>query len=105
MAAMDGPLTATAAARVPPGSTARRDRTTRSYVTCYSLLSAPLALLSPSPPGRSQSASSFVARRRLLAPQSRRRRGPSARGGGNHWFTESNISCYFRFADDFVGCS
>ena len=33
MAAMDVPLTATAAARVPPGSTARRDRITRSYTS------------------------------------------------------------------------
>src|SRR5690348_18417865 len=48
---MDGPLTATAAARVPPGSTARRDRITRSYATGHSLLAAPLALLSRSPPG------------------------------------------------------
>src|SRR5215475_11819525 len=31
MVAMTGPLTATAAAFVPSGSTARRDRTTRSY--------------------------------------------------------------------------
>ena len=31
MAAMAGPLTATAAGRVPSGSTVRRDRTTRSY--------------------------------------------------------------------------
>src|ERR1700752_2650869 len=29
---MTGPLTATAAALVPSGSTARRDRTTRSYI-------------------------------------------------------------------------
>src|SRR6266851_2037093 len=33
MAAMAGPLTATVAARVPSGSTVRRDRTTRSYLT------------------------------------------------------------------------
>src|SRR3984893_8270983 len=33
MAAMAGPLTATVAARVPSGSTVRRDRTTRSYPT------------------------------------------------------------------------
>src|SRR4029077_18639879 len=32
MVAMTGPLTATAAALVPSGSTARRDRTTRSYL-------------------------------------------------------------------------
>src|SRR6185437_3141647 len=32
MVAMTGPLTATAAALVPSGSTARRDRTIRSYV-------------------------------------------------------------------------
>src|SRR5215813_7011607 len=32
MVAMTGPLTATAAAFVPSGSTARRDRTTRSYL-------------------------------------------------------------------------
>src|SRR5437868_4519430 len=32
MAAMTGPLTATEAAVIPPGSTVRRDRTTRSYL-------------------------------------------------------------------------
>src|SRR5690348_2177909 len=70
MAAMDGPLTATAAARVPPGSTARRDRITRSYATGHSLLSAPLALLSRSPPAPLSRLlpSSLVASSSLLSP-------------------------------------